>query len=221
MKKIVNWILNILIVIIVLLIAYLLWQNYQMKQLEVDNTKEAFEEYEEVTCTNNEVVADSSNPQVTNDSASANQIIGYIMFPSLGESTALLQGDISDDQIAAMERGVAHDPQSSMPGEPGNTVLAGHRELFFKYFLELKEGDDVIVNVGDNIYVYEIQSFEVIEPESVESVFYENDQDLLVMYTCYPIEAWKPFSKRMVVKAVPISKTEVKDCETVTKTKAV
>ncbi len=219
MKKIINWILNILIVIVIIIIAYLLWQNHLMKKTESDNTLEAFETYEQVTCTNNEVTADDSNPQVTNETSNPNEIIGYIMFPSLGESSALLQGDVADDQIAAMDRGVSHDPLSSMPGENGNTVIAGHRELFFKHFLELNVGDDVIINVGDNVYIYEIESFEVIDPEDVEKVFYSNDQDLLVMYTCYPIEAWKPFSQRMVVKAKPIQKTTVKDCETITKTK--
>lgn len=220
MKKIINWILNILIIIVILVIAYLLWQNHLMKKTEIDNTMVALDTYDELICTNNEVVADNSKPQVTNDQADPNEIIGYIMFPSLGESTALLQGDINDDQIAAMDRGVSHDPQSSMPGEAGNTVLAGHRELFFKHFLELEVGDDVIINVGDNVYIYEIESYEVIDPEEVDKVFYSNDEDLLVMYTCYPIEAWKPFSQRVVVKAKPIEKTTVEDCEAVTKTKA-
>lgn len=217
MKKVINWILNILIIVTILIIAYLLWQNHLMKKTETDNTKVAFETYEEVTCTNNEITADNSNPQITNEEADPNQIIGYIMFPTLGESTALLQGDINDDQIAAMDRGVSHDPQSSMPGEPGNTVFAGHRELFFKHFLELNTGDDVIVNVGDNIYIYEIESFEIINPDDADKVFYSNDEDLLVMYTCYPIEAWKPFSQRMVIKAKPVESTTVEDCETITK----
>lgn len=218
MKKAINIILNILIVVIIIAIVYLLWQNHQMKQVEVDNTNVAMEEYEEITCSQDTVYSDTSNPQVTNDSASANEIIGYIMFPSLGESTALLQGDVNDDLAAAMSRGVSHDPNSTMPGEAGNTVLAGHRELFFKHFLDLEEGDDVIVNVGDNIYVYKIESFEIIEPDQVDTVFFDNDEDLLVMYTCYPIEAWKPFGQRMVVKAKPIESTTIENCESVTKT---
>lgn len=220
MKKIINWILNILIIIIVLIIAYLLWKNHTMKQVEVDNTKDALQNYEEVVCKNNQVVENNSNPQTTNEQVAPNQIIGYIMFPSLGTSTALLQGDAGDDQIAAMARGVSHDPHSSMPGEPGNTVFAGHRELFFKNFLKLNVGDDVIINIGDNIYIYKIQSFEVIDPTDVDKVFYPNDGQTLLMYTCYPIEAWKPFSQRMLVTATPISKTTVQDCKTITKTKA-
>lgn len=219
MKKVINWILNILILIVVLIILYLLWQNHLMKKEEADNTTAAFEQYEELTCTQDTIVADTSNPQPLNENVDPNQIIGYITFPSVGESTALLQGDINDDQIEAMDRGVSHDPRSTMPGEIGNTVLAGHRELFFKNFLELEKGDDVILNVGDNIYIYEIESFEIIDPEQVDTVFFDNDEDLLVMYTCYPIEAWKYYSQRMVIKAKPIEKTTVENCESVTKYK--
>lgn len=218
MKKVINAILNILIIAIIIAIAYLLWENHQMKQVEIDNTNVAMEEYEEITCSQDAVYSDLSNPQVTNDSAAANDIIGYIMFPSLGESTALLQGDANDDLAAAMSRGVSHDPNSSMPGEAGNSVFAGHRELFFKHFLDLEEGDDVIVNIGDNIYIYKIESFEVINPDQVDTVFFDNDEDLLVMYTCYPIESWKPFGQRMVVKAKPVQSTTIENCESVTRT---
>lgn len=217
MKRTVNWTLNILIVLVLIIIGYLLWENHLMKKEEADNTNLAMSTYEEITCTQNEVKSEEKNPRVTNSDADVNEIIGYIIFPSLGESTALLQGDLSDDQIAAMDRGVSHDPRSSIPGEAGNTVLAGHRELFFKNFLDLEVGDDVILNVGDNIYVYEITSYEVIDPEDADKVFYSNNEDLLVMYTCYPIEAWKPFNNRLVVKAKPIAKTTVENCESVTK----
>lgn len=219
MKKFVDRLLSFLIIILIIFIGYLFWENYSVKKVEAENTKDALETYDTVTCSKNEITADDSNGQFTNSQAKADEIIGYIMFPSLGKSSAILQGDLSDDQAAAMDRGVSHDPQSSMPGEAGNSVFAGHRELFFKNFLNLNEGDDVVINIKNNIYIYEIQSFEVIEPDEVNKVFYENDKDLLVMYTCYPIESWKPFNKRMVLKAKPISKTTVEDCETVTKIK--
>ncbi|WOO87479.1 class D sortase [Mollicutes bacterium LVI A0039] len=183
-----------------------------MKQKEVENTRVAFDNFSSLTCDNKTIKADTSRPQVTNDTVSSNEIIGYMTFPKLGTSTAILQGDISDDQTAAMDRGVSHDPRSTMPGEVGNSVFAGHRHLFFKSFLDLEPGDAVIVNVGDNIYIYEIQSMDVINPEEVDAVFYDNDQDLLVMYTCFPIETWKPYTQRLVVKAKPISETSVSEC---------
>ncbi len=219
MKKIINWILNILIVIVIFIIIFLLFENYQMKKLADDNTAVALETYDELICTKDEVVEDTSHDQVTNQTASANDIIGYIMFPTVGDSTAILQGDLNDDQTAAMDRGVSHDPNSSMPGEIGNSVFAGHRELFFNYFNDLEVGDDVIINIGNNVYIYEIESFEIIDPEQVDTVFYDNDEDLLVMYTCYPVEAYKPFNQRMVIKASRVQETTIKDCETVTKTK--
>ncbi len=212
MKRVINWILNVLIIVVVLLLAYLLYENYQMKKIESENTKVALSEYEPYTCENEVITSSTKNDIITNESAKANDVVGYIAFPSLGVESAILQGDLNDSQSEAMDRGVSHDPRSTMPGEIGNTVIAGHRELFFKHFLELEKGDPVLINIGDNIFLYEIESSEVIYPDQVDTVFYDNDEDLLVMYTCYPIEAWKPYNQRVVVKAKPVEQITVDNC---------
>lgn len=215
MKKVINWILNIIIIIIIGLIAYLLIDYNQMKGVESDNTNIAVDTFGELVCTNDQVIEDVSSSIVTNDSTNANDVIGYINFPTIGESSAILQGDLDDSQAEAMNRGISHDPRSTMPGEIGNTVLAGHRELFFKYLGEINVGDPVVINLGGNTFVYEIESFEVISPEDADKVFYSNPLDYLIMYTCYPIEAWKPFNKRLVVKAKRVESATVENCDTV------
>lgn len=213
MKKIINWVLNILIIIVLIALAYLLYENYQMKQLEKDNTTVATEKFEELVCTDNTINESIENELVTNEDTTSNEIIGYISFPSLDVKSAILQGDLNDSQTEAMNRGVSHDPRSTMPGEDGNTVLAGHRELFFKNFLDLNVGDDVVINIGDNVFVYKITDYEVIDPTEVDKVFYDNDDDTLIMYTCFPIEAWKPFNQRIAVTAERVDSTGELECE--------
>ncbi len=183
-----------------------------MHKTEKDNTAVANEKYSELVCTKDQV-EESITSELSNDNLQSNEIIGYIYLPKVDEKSAILQGDMSDDQVAAMDRGVSHDPRSFLPGDSGNTVIAGHRELFFKHFLDLEVGDSVILNIKDNIYIYQIDSFEVINPEDADKVFYDNDEDTLVMYTCYPIEAWKPFNQRIVLKAHRIKSTTVETCE--------
>lgn len=215
MKKIINWILNIIIVIIILIIAYLLFDYFNLKNTEKNNTQVAIDSFGTLVCTNNQIDEDISNTITTNSAVSSNDVIGYISFPSIGESSAILQGDLEDSQAQAMNRGISHDPRSSLPGEVGNTVLAGHRELFFKYLGQLNVGDSIVINIGGNTFVYEIESFEIINPEDSEKVFYNNAIDYLVMYTCYPIEAWKPYNERLVVKAKRIETTTVEDCDNI------
>ncbi len=101
MKKLINWVLNILIIVVILAIAYLLWQNYQMKKVEKDNTAAALETYEEVTCSNDTVEADTSNPQITNEEADPNQIIGYILS---GDPTYVTNYNNARSLIRKLER---------------------------------------------------------------------------------------------------------------------
>jgi sortase A len=60
----------------------------------------------------------------------------------------------SDEALAA---GIGHIEDTADPGDRGNYVLAGHRVTHgepFKRLLELKEGDQVIVETRDKIYTY-------------------------------------------------------------------
>ena len=41
--------------------------------------------------------------------------------------------------------GPAHLRDSAFPGDPGNSVLAAHRDTFFRHISELKAGDDIFV----------------------------------------------------------------------------
>ncbi|MFF1823298.1 class E sortase [Kribbella sp. NPDC058245] len=58
-----------------------------------------------------------------------------------------------------LARGIGHYPQTAMPGEPGNFAIAGHRVTHgspFRKLLELRKGDQVIVETADAIYTYEL-----------------------------------------------------------------
>lgn len=65
----------------------------------------------------------------------------------------VLEGD-SDEVLAA---GVGHLPGTGEPGARGNYVLAGHRITHgepFRDFPELEPGDEVVVETGDKVYTY-------------------------------------------------------------------
>ncbi|MET7278236.1 class E sortase [Kribbella sp. NPDC005582] len=58
-----------------------------------------------------------------------------------------------------LARGIGHYPQTQLPGQPGNFALAGHRVTHgspFRKLLELRKGDQVIVETADSIYTYEL-----------------------------------------------------------------
>ena len=63
---------------------------------------------------------------------------------------------VGKDDLA---RGIGHYPQTQMPGQPGNFAIAGHRVTHgspFRKLLELRKGDQVIVETADAVYTYEL-----------------------------------------------------------------
>ena len=58
-----------------------------------------------------------------------------------------------------LARGIGHYPETQLPGEPGNFAIAGHRVTHgspFRKLLDLRKGDQVIVETADTIYTYEL-----------------------------------------------------------------
>ena len=49
---------------------------------------------------------------------------------------------------------------SALPGQPGNTVMSGHHNIkgeVFRYLVDVQEGDEVDLYVGDTVYPYFVE----------------------------------------------------------------
>jgi sortase A len=67
----------------------------------------------------------------------------------------VVEGVGADD----LARGIGHYPQTQLPGRPGNFAIAGHRVTHgspFRKLLELRKGDQVVVETADAVYTYEL-----------------------------------------------------------------
>ena len=84
-----------------------------------------------------------------------------------------------------LERGAGHLPGSALPGNRGNTVLAAHRDTFFRSLRGIRVGDRVKIHQpqGDNVYI--VKSARVVEPNQVD-VLYPTAEPALTLITCYP-----------------------------------
>jgi sortase A len=83
--------------------------------------------------------------------------IVLLRIPKFGKDweKPVLEGVGKDD----LARGIGHYPQTQLPGRPGNFAIAGHRVTHgspFRKLLELRKGDQVIVETGDAVYTYEL-----------------------------------------------------------------
>jgi sortase A len=130
--------------------------------------------------------------------------MGRVELPRLGARTIVAEG--ADDRT--LRRGLGHLPGTAFPGEPGNVVIAGHRDSFFGYLEDLRSGDRVRVITPDGTFEYTVESKTVIRPEQTE-VLDATRVPTLTLITCYPFHYLGPAPQRYVVRARQVVKAEV------------
>jgi sortase A len=126
--------------------------------------------------------------------------IGVLEIPRLGLSTVVIEGD----ETAALLLGVGHLADTPLPWATGNSVLAAHRDTFFRP-LEGIRRDDVIrfaSDGGDLEYV--VRNTRIVEPTEVE-VLAPTSSSILTLITCYPFNYIGPAPMRFVVTAERVS----------------
>ena len=104
-----------------------------------------------------------------------------------------------------------HDT-SALPGQTGNTVLSGHHNIkgeVFRYLVDVQEGDEVDVYVGDEVYRYYVQQKLIVkekgEPVDVRRQNAQwiapTDDTRVTLVTCWP---YTNNTHRVVVVAKPV-----------------
>jgi len=126
-------------------------------------------------------------------------LVGRLEIPNLNLSSVILEGVGS--QILRV--GLGHVPGTSMPGQPGNVVIAGHRDTFFRPLRRMKICDELSIDTTTRTYYYQVRSFEIVDPHNVNALRFHN-RDELTLITCYPFSYIGPAPKRFVVHAEPV-----------------
>jgi LPXTG-site transpeptidase (sortase) family protein len=104
--------------------------------------------------------------------------------------------------------GPAHLSETAVPGRLGNSVIAGHRDTFFRHIHSLRYGDDIYILRSGNMFHYVVRSRKVVEPTDL-SVLRPTKDGELTLITCYPTHAIGPAPERLIVVAKLVSKPEV------------
>src|SRR5262249_281565 len=100
--------------------------------------------------------------------------------------------------------GPGHLPKTAQPGQPGNVVITGHRDTYFRHIYELNEGDEILIQRNAKTFRYQVTGKKIVLPEDV-SVIAPSDEARLTLVTCYPTYYIGPAPKRLIVfsKLVP------------------
>ncbi|HFR3770837.1 TPA: class C sortase [Streptococcus suis] len=129
------------------------------------------------------------------------RIIGYLSVPSL-EIRQPIRVGASDSHL---EQGVAVVSGTDLPfgGLDRRSVLAGHRswysDLRFFRLNEMREGDEIFVEIGEKLVTYRVKNTEIIRATDWQKLLPIEKQDVLTLLTCDPLVP--PFDYRLLVNA--------------------
>ena len=129
-----------------------------------------------------------------------------LTLPSLGLRNAPVY---DSDSPRALEAGVGHVPETSMPWDGGaqrNVYLAAHRlgypgsgsRLLFYELDQLGRGDEVILKGRGETYRYRVTETMVVDPDDRWVMGQVVGQDMVTLQTCTPIPT---FERRLIVRA--------------------
>jgi sortase A len=85
--------------------------------------------------------------------------------------------------------GPGHLSASSLPGEIGNAVIAGHRDTHFKFLKDVQPGELLKIESSKGLkHLYKVTGAEVVDSRT-GSLLLDTDVAILSLVTCYPFEA--------------------------------
>lgn len=131
-------------------------------------------------------------------------MIGRLEIPRLRLSVIVMEGDSQH----TLRRSAGHVPGTSLPGEPGNVGITGHRDTFFRPLRNIQRNDIITFTTLQGEYRYRVVSTRVVTPDNV-AVLDSTGAEILTLVTCHPFYYVGPAPNRFIVRAerVPAGST--------------
>jgi sortase A len=107
---------------------------------------------------------------------------------------------LEGDDRAELILGVGHLSDTPMPWHGGNSVLAAHRDTFFRPLARIRPNDVIRFTSSDARLEYVVLETKIVEPTAVE-VLAPTPSATLTLITCYPFHYVGPAPRRFVVRA--------------------
>ena len=117
-----------------------------------------------------------------------------LSIPSISFDAVVVEGTSNRDLLL----GPGHLQDTPAPGAPGNSVISGHRDTFFRHIHELAKGDQIVVQRNGKTFHYEVTGKHIVQPTDL-SVLQPSKDAQLTLITCYPTYYIGPAPERLVV----------------------
>ncbi len=144
------------------------------------------------------VVTTPDNPALLHreEGGADGDVIALLRIPKLEIEQAVFQG--TDTEI--LKQGPGRLAGTAFPGQPGNSVLSGHRTTYGAPFFALDDlvaGDEILVETAVGIHTYLVRELVIVSPFDVW-VAEHREGAWLTLTTCNPIGSAR---ERLVVFA--------------------
>jgi sortase A len=123
--------------------------------------------------------------------------LGVLRIPRIDLEVPILEGT---DEVT-LNQAVGHIEETSMPGAPGNSGIAGHRDGFFRGLKDLEPGDIVELETLRLKEWYRIEWISIVDPDDVSVLAATIDRSLTLV-TCYPFYFVGAAPQRYIIRAV-------------------
>jgi sortase A len=113
--------------------------------------------------------------------------VARLTVPRLGVERYVLAGAHG----ASLAFGPGHASYTPMPGEPGNSMIGGHRDTHLAFLGELDPGDEIRVERADGRSVSYRVGESLVLDRSETWIARQEGPSRLTLVTCYPLNAWR------------------------------
>jgi sortase A len=100
----------------------------------------------------------------------------------------------------SLKTAAGHLPGTAIPGYPGNSVVAAHRDTLFAGLKNVRLGDVINWRTGGRAYTYRVSSIDVVTPTAMH-VIEPTSHPSLTLITCFPFDFVGPAPMRFIVSA--------------------
>lgn len=123
-----------------------------------------------------------------------------LIIPKIGVDTSVQEVTVNLGTWQVADFVAGHHQGTAMPGQPGNMVIAGHRDIRGSIFLrlnELQKGDEFKVVTDNGSYRYVITEVKEVAPTEI-SVLNPTIDPTATLITCTPVGL---ATRRLILKA--------------------
>jgi sortase A len=126
-------------------------------------------------------ISEQRIPELDNGSA-----LAKLEIPAIGVDHVVVAGI----GVGDLKKGPGHFPDTPLPGQLGNSAIAGHRTTYGAPFFDvdqLETGDEMIVTTLTGRYVYKVERQQIVSPSDYEVVAtLDPSRALLTLVSCEP-----------------------------------